>query len=287
MWQIQKVADEGSAEPYVARLWVGAFELRDILLRHWAADDADYGGRRQHFDDRYGPVFDALGAARRQARAIQELLASHKQKIAAGSIVSRQRNVVQISETITVPLQEHMAAFLSAAARAARLLQDLLSYLDIEIGFLFQKQPRFLEGLERLRAAGQAELAEYLDSTRRGWSETLIERRHALEHKGWRLPDVRYAEQPDVALLVVEPEVDGRPLTEFVATMLDRLLGFVEDMLAYSVQKGITDIGDLIDTPKQNRDPANVKRFRFGLPALQPDEGFWRLRYSERGFHNS
>lgn len=287
MWQIQKVADEGTAEPYVARLWEGAFELRDILLRHRAADDADFERRRQHFDDRYGPVLDALGAARKRASAIQELLDTHKQKIVAGSIVSRQRNTVQISETITVPMQEHMAEFLSTTARATKLLQQLLSYLDVEVGFLFQKQARFSEGLERLRAAGQAELADYLDSTRRRWSETLIERRHALEHKGWRLPDLRYVEQPDGSLLVIEPEVDGQPITRFVATILDRLLAFAEDMLAYAVQKGIAEVGDLIEIPKEDRDPANVKRFRFGVPAHQPNERFWHLRYSERGFHDS
>lgn len=253
MWQIQKVADEGTAEPYVARLWLGVCELRDLVLRHKAADDADFERRRRDFDDRYSPVLDAVGAAREHAKAIQELFAGHRAKIAAGSIVSRQRNAVQISETIGLTLQEQVAGFLSTAARATKLLQEVLSYLDLDIGFLFQKQQKFTEGLERLHAAGETELADYLDSTRRGWFETLLERRNALEHKGWRLPDVRYVEQPGGALLVIEPEVDGQPLTQFVARMLEHLLALVEDMLAYAVQAGIADVGGLIDIPKDER----------------------------------
>jgi hypothetical protein len=36
MWQLQKIADEGTGEPYIARLWAGAMELRDLILRHRA-----------------------------------------------------------------------------------------------------------------------------------------------------------------------------------------------------------------------------------------------------------
>ncbi len=287
MWQIQKVADEGTAEPYIARLWAGACELRDLLLQHQAADDADFARRRKHFADRYSPVLDALGAARKHAKAIQALLGAHKAKIAAGSVVSRQRNALQISETIGLELQEHVAAFLSAAARATKLLQELLSCLDTDIGYLFQKQPKFVAALERSRAAGESELADYLESTRSGWSETLLERRHALEHKGWRLPEVRYVEQRDSSVLAAEPEVDGRPVSGFVSTVLERVLAFAEDMLAFAVQRGIADIGDLIDIPKEDRNPGNVTRFRFGVPALQLHERFWRLRYSQYGFSDS
>jgi len=287
MWQIQKLTDEGSSEPFIARLWSGACELRDLLLQHQARDYSDFEMRRTHFDERYQPVMDALGAARKRAKAIQTLLSAHKEKVASGAIIARQRNAVQINEAIGLELQEEMAAFLSAAARAAKSVQALLSYLNLDIGYLFQRQPKFAAALERLRAAGDSELANYLESTRSGWLEALILRRHALEHEGWRVPDVRYVPQSDGNVLVIEPDVDGRPVSEFVSTMIDRLLAFIEDMLALAVQRGIKDIGDLIDIPKEERDPANAKRFRLGSPALQPEVRFWRLRYTEHGFYNS
>ena len=71
MWQIQKVADEGTSEPYVARLWSGALELRDLLLRQQAESDHDFEIRGKHFDDRYQPVLDALGAARKHAARVR------------------------------------------------------------------------------------------------------------------------------------------------------------------------------------------------------------------------
>lgn len=286
MWQLQKVADEGTGEPYIARFWAGMLELRDLVLRHRSAGDQEFEQRRKHFDDRYSPVLDALGAARKHSAAIQALVSTHKQKVSEGTIISRQRNALQINETINIELQEQVSAFLSAAARAAKLSQDLLTYLDLNVGFLFQKDSKFAAGVERLRAEGQSQLADYLQATRLTWSNTLLERRHALEHKGWRLPDLRYIDQPNGVVLAVEPDVDGRPVSEYVATMLDRLLVFVEDMLVLAVQRGIADIGDLIDIPKESRTPAEFRRFRFGLPALQPNEPFWRLGYDSRPFND-
>lgn len=287
MWQLQKVADEGTTEPYIARLWSGAFELRDLLLRHLARGDQDFEVRRRHFDERYQPLLDALGAARRNGSRIRTLLQEHKSQVAAGTIVSRQRNALQINETIHAELQEQFGGFLSAAARATKVTQEVSTYLGINIGFLFQQPPKFQAGLAQLRASGDLELAEYLSRTRSGWSEVLIERRHSLEHKGWRLPDVRYIERPGGQVEVLEPEVDNQSVSEFATVMTSHLLGFVEDMLALAVQRGLAGTGDLIDTPIESRDPAHVRRFRLGVPALQPNDRFWRLRYSELGFYGS
>ena len=60
--------------------------------------------------------------------------------------------------------------------------------------------------------------------------------------------------------------------------MTNHLLGFVEDLIALAVQRGIAGVGDLIDIPVEERDEAHVKRFRFGVPTRQPTERFWRLR---------
>jgi len=281
------VADEGSAEPYIARLWAGACELRDLLLEHQANGKADLAVRRKQFDELYGPVLDALGAARTQARTIRGLVSAHRERVAAGVAISRERKALHVNEAIDLELQNCLAAFLPAAARAAKLLQELVAYLGMDIRCLFQKESVLEAALERLRVDGDSQLAEYLASARVRWSQTLMHRRNALEHEGWRLPDVRYVEEPSGSVSVLEPQVDGVAVSDFVAYILGQTLAFVEDMLALCVQRGIADVGNLIDIPKDQRDPGNVKRFRFGSPVLQPHEHFWELRYNEGGFDAS
>lgn len=260
-WQARKVADEGTAEPYIARLWGGACELRDLLLEHQAGGKADLAIRRRDFDKRYSPVLDALGAARTQARAIRGLVNAHRERVAAGVATSRERKALHVNETIDLELQNYLAAFLSAAARATKLLQELVAYLGIDIRCLFQKESPFEAALETLRADGDCQLAEYLASTRVRWSQTLMHRRNALEHEGWRLLDVRYVEGPGESVTVLEPQVDGMAVSDFSAYILGQTLAFVEDMVALCVQRGIADIGNLIDIPKDQRDPGTSSVF--------------------------
>jgi len=278
------VADEGSAEPYIARLWAGVCELRDLLLRHQAKSEEHLAGCRRQFDELYVPVLDAMGAARTQARAIRDLVSAHKERVAAGVAISRDRNALHVNETIDLDLQNRLAAFLSAAARAAKLLQGVVAHLGTDIHCLFQKKSAFEAALEKLRVDGDYQLAEYLASTRAGWSETLTQRRNALEHEGWRLPDGRYVEEPSGSVTFLEPQIDGIAVSHFVEHMLGQVLAFVEDMVALCAQRGIADVGGLIDIPKDQRDPGDAKRFRFGVPVLQPHEHFWELRYCQGGF---
>jgi hypothetical protein len=278
------VADEGSAEPYIARLWLGVCELRDLLLGHQAKSEEDLAGRRRQFDKLYVPVLDALSAARTQARAIRGLVDAHRERVAAGVAISRDRNALHINEAIELELQNRLAAFLPAAARAAKLLQELVAYLGTDIGCLFQKRSSFEAALEKLRVDGDNQLAKYLASTRAGWSETLMHRRNALEHEGRSLPDGRYVEEPSGFVSFLEPQIDGIAVSHFVEHVLGQTLAFVEDMVALCAQRGIADVGNLIDIPKDQRDPGNVKRFRLGVPVLQSHEQFWELRYSEGGF---
>ena len=84
-------------------------------------------------------------------------------------------------------------------------------------------------------------------------------------------------------MVFIEPIVDELTVSEFSSKMLDHVMGFVEDMIAFAVQKRISGTLDLIEIPRAERDPDNVKRFRLGSPELQPNQRFWRLKYSGLG----
>lgn len=283
MWQMKHVADEGTSEPFVARLRLGALELRDLYIGFDATNDKDRELRRRHFDERYSPVLDALDSARTHQKAISEVLDAHRAQVADGSIISRHNKAIQIGQTIDATLRDHLASFLLASARAAKLFQVVSSYLGLEIGFVFKEESKFLTALEVLRQSDASELADYLAGARQGWSATLINRRIALEHRGWRLSDAIYLENRDGSVTFKEPSVDDLPVSKFSAKMLDHLLGFVEDILAFAVQRRVRPTLDLIDVPQANRDDGNVKRFRLGSPKLQPYQQFWRLRYTGLG----
>jgi hypothetical protein len=280
-WSIQKIADEGTSEPYIARLWLGVTQLRDWLLRHKAAGDRDFEVRRLRFDELYQPVRAAMDSTRTDARRVVELIAAHRERVHNREIVGYQAHTVEIHESIAAPLQESFANFVSAAARATKLLQGLLRDLDLEVGFLFSNDTNFQAGLAKVLDPA---LAGYLAATRAGWSDMLINKRNDLEHNGWRLPDVSYRPGPDGHPVVLEPECAGMPVSAWVQHVLPHVLAFVEDMVAYCVQRGLRPGADIGEVPPVERDPVNPQRFVYTVPSLQSDVRLWHLRYSQRGF---
>lgn len=284
MWQLKHVADEGTSDPFIARLMLGVLELRNEFVNSTAGSDSDRELRRHDFDERYQPVFDALQAARQKVKLVHRLVSTHLDKTSRGEITSRQRNALNIAESIDSELRDEFSSFLNASARATKNLQSVLECLSLDIGFLYQKQTNFDAGIDQLRSVGKAELANYLLRVRSGWSSQLFDRRNALEHEGWRLEDVRYREHEDGTVTAIEPVVDGLPVTQFAQRMLDRLLVFAEELIAYAVQQRLSHSTDLLEIPVQQRDVSVARRFRFGIPSLQPNQTFWRIVYTDRPF---
>lgn len=188
---LQKFTDEGTSEPFYARLWFGVMELRDHALRE-RLQSADIEPARLRFDGSYEPVLQALSASRKSAKAIQQLTQEHRRKITEGSIVSFQPHAVAIAESIDGQLQDELSTFLNNSVRATKGTDKVVGHFDVSIAALFSKPEKFEKGFERLRRTGHLKLALFLHEVREHWSEQLIDRRNSLEHEGWRLGRVTY-----------------------------------------------------------------------------------------------
>jgi len=258
-------ADEGTREPFMARMWAGAMELRDHLPQHL----------RQPFEDLY--PLNSLEAARERAKALSLLLASHRAKLTSGEGVSRQPSVLYLPESIDLPLNREFSAFVLDVARAFKTTQDLTRRLGVEIGCVYVSAVKFEAGLAALGERGESELATYLAAARRAWGDRLTQRRIAVEHGHWSLPPVRYREIGEGRAEMAEPAVDGQAVSAFVAEMLGRVVAFVEDMVALSVQRHIRPPCTLGEIPRGERDPQFPRRFELIAPALQPSKRPWRL----------
>ena len=109
-------------------------------------------------------------------------------------------------------------------------------------------------------------------------------RRNAVEHEGWILPQVEYV-QKDARIDGIEPLIDGQPASEFVATILDRLACFVEELTAHCLQKQLPTGITITELPVADRDTAMPERFRVtlanaGMPA-------WRIVFHQSAFENT
>jgi hypothetical protein len=273
---IQKLGDEGTSTPFIARIFMGLARLRDAI----------YPNLKEQFE--YDKVFDqtysSLTSARSAAKEIEELWESHSQKVASGQIARVRGNTIHVDEEVHRDLKRKFESFVYSAARTLKEgVRKFGERMGRHIGFLFQKQAAFERGLIALQATDPA-LATYLRSIRAEWSERLIETRNNIDHGGWSLPSIEYSNQ-NGTVQVKQPQIDGQTLIEFVRFMLDRLTCSVEDFAAHCLESRMPQGITITEIPIVERVAEAPERFRLtlergGLPR-------WTVKYRAGHFEDS
>lgn len=260
----------------------GVLELRDRVLDGLPVSHRDREARRLAFDDLYEPVRNEM-VAMRAAKALHDLVENHRAKVMSGEILGRQRNAIEIHDSINNELRDLLSRFLNSAVRAAKSLQKVTAHLGIDIGGFFAKDSNFESRMRTLESAGHKSLVDYFRLARQGWSQQLVGRRNALDHENWALPDVRYSPTPATRVTMIEPAVDDLPVSQWVAAHCRHVPAFVENTLSYTFQTALSHGMAIVEIPRARRDPSYPQRFRVTLPALQ-GETPWTPQYEPEGF---
>jgi len=123
-------------------------------------------------------------------------------------------------------------------------------------------------------------LADYLREARQ-WGDSLVNIRNDLDHGDWTLQGAVVADTAG-RVAVTEPGIGGMPVTKWVADMTDRIICFVEDVIAHGIQQRLAHGITLAEIPVAQRVAEMPLRFRNtiaggGLPA-------WQIRYHASHF---
>lgn len=272
-WVYQKISDEGTTTPFVARILLGLLRLRDVVYADAKA--------RDRFDKLFEQMTSALGSAREAAATIDKLWTDHIAKITSGAIVTRNGNVLHIAESIDKELRQETEAFLNSSIRALKHgLQQVADELGVKLGFWFQKPHSFANGVAALQTTDAA-LAAYLDAARSEWSETLVVQRNAIEHDGWTMPKIAYRDEAG-AVTADEPLVGSVPVRTFTNEMLDHLCSAIEDVAAHLLRWRFPDVIGLHEVPLASRPQEAPERFR--ITSLTGGEPLWALAYPTTRF---
>jgi hypothetical protein len=272
---LQKFADEGSSSPFMARLLLGIMNLRDTVFPEPV--------ERTKFDKAY-EVFNTLVSIRSANNDIVAMWKDHVEKVTTSKIVRMRGATIEIEESIDKDLRKQIESFLNGGVRALKGMQKFLGLLKVDIGFLFQKPAAFAKGLAKLEKTDPL-LAEYLGQTRT-WSERLIKARNDVEHDGWVLPRIAYSKTESNGMQAVEPQISGQTVSEFVTTMLDRLMCFVEEVTVHCLQKQLPPGVNITEIPLAERANAETA-VRFRLTTAQGGSPAWTIVYHEEGFEQT
>jgi hypothetical protein len=273
---IEQRGDEGTSSPFVARLFMGICLMRDQSI----ADKA----LRDKFDKAFEGVLAGLESLRDTAKSIAQLYSTHSEAVARGEAVRIVNGDIFVDKPIDRDLRKQIESIVSTASRVFKhKMRELLSVLGVNIGFLYQKPNAFATGVAKLRQT-DSPFADYFVETRAMWSERLSNCRNELEHGTWVVPHVRY-EQNGTGVGVIEPVVDGQPITEFVAHIVDRIYCFVEELCAHAFQSRMQYGVSLTEIPLSQRKPEVASRFRMAL--IGGGKPIWTIAYHNTKFEDT
>jgi hypothetical protein len=275
-YTMEKLADEGTTTPFIARLFVGLLYIRESAY----PDQTE----RLAFDGLLNQVLTPLLSARVSAQEIEKTWSGHLAKIEAGQAVRMEGGSLRSDGDDHRALRKEVNNFLHEAAKAMKEGgQKIGKSTGKNIGFLFQGAGTYATGLRALQASDPS-LASYVQQTRDMWSERLINARNDLEHGGWTLPRIAY-KQRNGKIIAQQPAIDGTPVLEFVRTMLDRVSCFTEDFIVHCLQAKLPSDISLAEIPLPERAIEAPERFRItlahgGLP-------LWTIVYAARRFEET
>lgn len=279
----KKASDEGTSSPFQARLFFGILELRDQLFL-LGSDYPEKAEKARKFDQSFQPVLEAAQATRDAAREVVTSIDTHTKAIEVGRAVQFRKNQFDILETIDVPLGQSVDKLIDQSVVAIKTgLQKMLKdQLDLDIDFLFQKETPFVTGIANLLSNGEKTLANYLEAVRNTWLSDLLQLRNDHEHHGWNLGGLQYHSVEQSILVVKLPVVLELPVDKFARFTANRVLLFIENMLAHAIQRNRNDWYPvyLAEIPIEQRDPRNVQRFRLSTKSLY-ELPPWELKYQD------
>jgi len=276
-----KASDEGTNSPLVARLFSAPLEMRDLFLLGYL-DESSREAKKSAFDSAFTPVYNAAKATRDAGAEAVRLVLTHYSQISSGQATKIGAGYYQVLENIDSDLEQVIDRLLDQAVVCTKggiqpLLGDLLG---LDIGFLFQEDPKFADGAARLRASAENALAAYLEAVRTTWLSSLLRYRNLHEHEGWTLPRIQYGLRSATQVGIVLPTLDSVNVHEWAWMMANRVLLFAENMLVYGITRQTSLPINVVEIPPESRDPTNVRRFAFTPRGLDPSPP-WTIRFED------
>jgi hypothetical protein len=271
-WTVTKMTDEGTASPFMARLFLNVLDLRKSALHTKEEIDA--------FEKPYELVLMSSITVRDLALGIERLITGHRSKVARGAGVRIEGRTIHVDEPIDKELRRLVEAHLNSSNRVMlQGMKEVAKALQLDIVFFFKKESTFLNGVAALDAT-DPDLANYCRKARI-WADMLNTLRNEMEHNFWSVPKVQYRIERG-SVEVLEPEVMGRPVSDFVKLITDRMLCFVEDICVHGIQTRMPESVSVTEVPLIQRPAERPKRFTIctaggGMP-------LWKIVYHESKF---
>jgi len=214
------------------------------------------------------------------ASEINLLLTNYQTNIDNGEIIKFEGENIEVLKTIDEELNNEFGNILNLSIIISKscLQRLLIEVYDIDIGFLYQSDRLFNEGINNLLNSNKGDLSTYLTKTRQTWLSEVNQLRINREHHNWLLGKTKFVGKPPF-LHIIYPLVNEVPVNEYSRRIANRSVRFVEDLIAYGYQDLVYSPIKLLEINEEQRDKSCPKRF-MAIPSIS-SENCWKIKYQE------
>lgn len=269
-----RMRDEGSNSPFVARMFVGILEIRDLILMT-NNDPRNIQITRQQFDKLYEPIRNSLEMSLISARTIAQLHNELRYLGLKGELIKNSTDGGRIFINNKGPILKkefHSVVEHASIAIKTYLPKLLTEIFGFDIGFLYQKEKEFHKRINELRSDKLDPLGDYLFSVR-FWTNQLIgELWNQMKHTYWKMDDPKLIVIEANRVHVLIPEIIGTPIDLLSFKIINRCCLLVEDLIVYGFQFHRSTPIIMMEIESSNRKEYGNKRFTPSpkFPGMRP-----------------
>jgi hypothetical protein len=252
-WQLVPMADEGTREPYVARLFPGLLEIRNKVLTS--------SGVRKQFDGAYEPIMKSILAARKLMKDITNELNARRR---------------------SDKFEGLLRGYIHHLFTTVQALVQVLLVFNIDIRFVLDRESEFVHGLTELRFS-HAPLADYLEKAHAKWLRRFCElARLADRGEGILSTSAHEGARAEGTSPVEALRIGDKLITEFVEETFSRTASLIENTCMYAFKIMLPQSLTIREIPLSSRIPYFPRRFDTALRTK--GVSVWQITYSDKTF---
>ena len=267
---VYKMDDEGTSDPFIARMMFQNFKIREAVFPTKEGRDS--------FDTAYEPVLQNLREARLAKNEYIQLVNRHEERVNSGACIEKDsKGNFRVTESVDLDASLH---FKDVYIRGKIALDNIIEVgrsLGIELGFIYDSDKSFEEGLRKIAGAGGDPtylrfVCGMIEEARGEWMQKLISNRNDIEHKGFCLPELRCDVSSGTPKLVPHKvQGTGQDIREAIGFFWNNLWHFSELLVILLLTTKLPKGTALMMIPNISRDPKCPVAFKV-VPEPQTDE---------------
>jgi len=253
----------GTSDPFFARLFWQILKIRNHVYSEQE--------KRLIFDKLHMSIFQNLMEARTAKDKCIEAVTQHQDQIKSGVAgrYDKAQGIIRIDKPVELEANLFFKDFFIRGTMAIKNTIAVADFIGYKISFLFGDDKKFTNKKEEFLQAWTTERHRkwltHMENYRNGWYKAFADLRGEIEHRGYKLPDIKYVLDKDENIKIIFPTFDCMKLDDFLNEEWEGLFRFCEEIIVFLLSAKLPSPFEVVLVPKEKRKPEQPIKYAIAI----------------------